>query len=80
MILRVQAMYRGSRIVLGVLLLFYVPTMILLFISTGFYYNPNTMSGVYLSFYCRNYSYLVPSEHSSSARCLVLQYIILLHT
>ncbi|KAF8558549.1 hypothetical protein OG21DRAFT_1070684 [Imleria badia] len=41
MILRVQAMYRGSRIVLGVLVLFYVPTMILVVIATGFYYDPN---------------------------------------
>ena len=55
MILRVQAMYRGSRIVLGVLLLFYVPTVILIVIATGFYNDPNKyMSGVCQPFYYRN--------------------------
>ena len=41
MVLRLKAMYRGSRIILGVLLLLYVPTMILLVIVTGFYNDPN---------------------------------------
>ncbi|KAN0094808.1 hypothetical protein V8E55_003095 [Tylopilus felleus] len=46
MILRVYAMYQASRIILGVLLVFYVPTIILLAVSTGYYNNPKTYLSV----------------------------------
>lgn len=41
-------MYRGSKIVLGVLLLFYIPTIVLLAVTMGIFANPKVyMSGVY---------------------------------
>ncbi|KAF8452747.1 hypothetical protein L210DRAFT_3755748 [Boletus edulis BED1] len=57
MILRLHAMYRRSKIVLGVLLFFYVPTIILLAVATGYYENPNTymlvtISQVFDTSYC----------------------------
>jgi len=42
MILRVYAMYNQSKVVLSVLLVFYVSTIILYFASAGYYNNPST--------------------------------------
>ena len=79
MILRVRAMYEGSRIVLGVLLLLYVPMIFLVAISTGIYNNPTTyLSGVCRPIYCRNCPHASHSEQYSSVRCLFLQRFILL--
>lgn len=42
MILRVYAMYNRSKIVLGLLLVFYVATIVLYSISASIYNNPDT--------------------------------------
>ncbi|KAF8558538.1 hypothetical protein OG21DRAFT_1481244 [Imleria badia] len=41
MILRVYAMYNRSKIILGVLLLMYIPEVVMLIVSGGIYSNPN---------------------------------------
>ncbi|KAN0082779.1 hypothetical protein V8E55_008574 [Tylopilus felleus] len=46
MILRVYAMWRQSRWILGVLLFIYVPLVIISFVLAGIYYNPNTSFSV----------------------------------
>ena len=50
MILRVYAMWNRSKIILGVLLLIFIPLNILIFVLTGVLNNPNT----YLSSMCEN--------------------------
>ncbi|KAN0094453.1 hypothetical protein V8E55_002740 [Tylopilus felleus] len=45
-ILRLWAMYRGSKIVLGVLLLFYIPTIVLLAVTMGIFANPKVYMSV----------------------------------
>jgi len=42
MILRVYAMYNRSKTILGLLLVFYVATIVLYAISSSIYNNPNT--------------------------------------
>ena len=47
MILRVYAMWDCSKMILGVLLLIYVPEVVIACIFTGIYFNPNTyLSGM----------------------------------
>ena len=45
MILRVYAMYNKSRVVLGVLLVFYAATIIIYAVFEEFYRNPNHLIG-----------------------------------
>ena len=50
MILRVYAMWDQSKIILGILLLFYVPQVIVSAVWEGLYNNPNkTISGMFLA-------------------------------
>jgi hypothetical protein len=42
MILRVYAMYNRSRIILGVLLAMYITEVIILFVSSSIYSDPNS--------------------------------------
>ncbi|KIJ62486.1 hypothetical protein HYDPIDRAFT_30444 [Hydnomerulius pinastri MD-312] len=46
MILRVYAMYDLSKVVLGILLTLYIPFVIVLFVVTGIYNNPDTRLSV----------------------------------
>ena len=50
MLLRVYAMWNRSKIILGVLLLIYIPLNIIIFVFAGVFNNPNT----YLSGMCEN--------------------------
>ena len=50
MILRLYAMWNRSKIILGVLLLIYIPVNIIGFVFSGVFYNPNT----YLSGMCES--------------------------
>ena len=47
MILRVYAMYNRSRIILGALLLMYIPEVVMLIICSSINLNPNNGIGTY---------------------------------
>ena len=47
MILRVYAMYNRSRIILGVLLVMYTTEIVILFVSSSIYSDPNYATGAY---------------------------------
>ena len=55
-------MYQGSRVVLGLLFLLYVPTIILLSISMGIYNSKTHLSGVCQPLYCRKPSSPLSSQ------------------
>lgn len=47
MILRVYAMYNRSRIILGVLLVMYIAELVMLFVSSSIYSDPNYVIGTH---------------------------------